>query len=46
MGLVHHEKPRGGGELRQHLVPEIGIVEPLGGYRTGRAFKFQVVLEP
>lgn len=30
MRLVDHQQTRGRGEARQHLVPEIGIVEPLG----------------
>jgi hypothetical protein len=28
--LVDHEQARAGGEARQHVVAEVGIVEPLG----------------
>lgn len=30
VGLVHHEQAGGRGELGQHLVAEIGVVQPLG----------------
>lgn len=33
VGLVHDEQAGRGGELRQHLVPEIGVVEPLRAHQ-------------
>ena len=33
VGLVHHEQSGRGGELGQHLVAEIGIVQPLGAHQ-------------
>ena len=30
VGLVHHQEPAGGRQLRQHRVPELGVVEPFG----------------